>query len=91
LYEAYNVCSSQPTRIREVGEVVADTLQKPRDLLQWGRRQYRTDEPMWLVGDNRRFVRATSWRPAVSLEDGIRRIISSGRFSQARIGHQHAI
>ena len=91
LYEAYNVCSSWPTRIREVGEVVADTLQKPRDLLQWGRRQYRTDEPMWLVGDNRRFVRATSWRPAVSLEDGIRRIISSGRFSQARIGHQHAI
>jgi len=36
LCESYNVCSSQPTRIRELGETVADVLQKPRDLLQWG-------------------------------------------------------
>jgi len=91
LYETYNVCSSRPTRIREVGELVADTLQKPRDLLHWGKRQYRTDEPMWLVGDNRRFVGQASWRPAVSLNDGVRRMVSSGRFSPARIGHQHAI
>jgi nucleoside-diphosphate-sugar epimerase len=90
-YESYNVCSSQPTRIRELGETVADMLQKPRDLLLWGKRAYRTDEPMWLVGDNCRFVGATSWRPTVSLEEGIRRIISNRRLLRQTGEHQHAI
>ena len=31
--EAYNVCSARPTRIRDVGEAVADELGKPRRLL----------------------------------------------------------
>jgi UDP-glucose 4-epimerase len=91
LYDCYNVCSSQATRIRELGELVADTLEKPRDLLQWGRRPYRTDEPMWLVGDNRRFVSATSWRPTVSLEEGIRRTISNRRLLRKKGVPQHAV
>jgi nucleoside-diphosphate-sugar epimerase len=91
LYESYNVCSSQPTRIRELGEAIADTLQKPRDLLQWGKRPYRTDEPMWLVGDNRRFVSATSWRQAFSLEEGIRRTISNRQLLRQSGERQHAV
>jgi nucleoside-diphosphate-sugar epimerase len=77
--EAYNVCSGQAIRIRDVGEVVADVMEKPRGLLRWGRRPYRRDEPMWIVGDNRRFVEATSWRPRVSSAEGIRRIIAASR------------
>jgi nucleoside-diphosphate-sugar epimerase len=73
--EAYNICSGQPVRIRDIGELAADVMEKPRTLLQWGRRPYRQDEPMWIVGDNRRFAGATSWRPRVSLADGIRRMI----------------
>ena len=88
LYEAYNICSSRPTRLRELGEMVADILQRPRELLQWGKRKYRSDEPMWLVGDNRRFVSATSWQPALGLEDGIRRVVSKRRQTRER---QHAI
>lgn len=88
LYEAYNICSSRPTRLRELGEMVADILQRPRELLQWGKRKYRSDEPMWLVGDNRRFVSATSWQPTLSLEDGIRRVVSKRRQTRER---QHAI
>lgn len=91
LCESYNVCSSQPTRIRELGETVVDMLQKPRDLLQWGKLAYRTDEPMWLVGDNRRFVGATCWRPEVSLEGGIQRIISHRRLLRQAGEHEHAI
>jgi len=70
----YNVCSSRPVRIREVGEAVAAALNKSAELLLWGKRQYRNDEPMWLVGDNRRFRQLTSWQPRVSLKDGIERM-----------------
>jgi nucleoside-diphosphate-sugar epimerase len=35
-YQVYNVCSARPVRIREVGEAVADALNKPRELLHTG-------------------------------------------------------
>ena len=76
-YEAYNVCSGRATRVRDLAELVADTLHRPRHLLHWGERPYRADEPMWLVGDNRRFRESTSWRPRTAIEDGISRVISS--------------
>jgi nucleoside-diphosphate-sugar epimerase len=78
--EVYNVCSSTPTRIRDVGELVADAVAKPRGLLHWGERAYRSDEPMWMVGDNRRFRNATgSWCPTTSLPAGIRRMVDHAR------------
>ncbi len=73
--EVYNVCSSVPTRIREVGEMVADAMGKPRELLHWGERPYRADELMWVVGDNHRFREATAWAPTVSLQEGIARVL----------------
>jgi nucleoside-diphosphate-sugar epimerase len=76
-YEAYNVCSGQATRVREFGEAVADALGKPRELLHWGERAYRTDEPTWQVGDHRRFAEAAAWAPRVTVADGIRRMISA--------------
>src|SRR5207249_2293640 len=76
-YEAYNVCSGRAMQVRELVELVANALGRPRHLLRWGERPYRTDEPMWLVGDNRRFLEATSWRPRTSVEEGISRVISS--------------
>jgi UDP-glucose 4-epimerase len=77
LYEAYNVCSGHATSVRDFGETVADALGKPRQLLHWGERPYRPDEPMWQVGDNRRFAAAASWSPRFSVQDGIRRMISA--------------
>jgi nucleoside-diphosphate-sugar epimerase len=77
--ETYNVCSGKPVRIRDIGELAADLMEKPRTLLQWGRRPYRQDEPMWIVGDNRRFADATSWWPQVKLTEGIRRMIARSR------------
>jgi nucleoside-diphosphate-sugar epimerase len=75
--EVYNVCTGHPTRIHEIGEEVALELGRSTDLLHWGARRYRADEPMWLVGDHRRFAKLTAWRPATSLPAGIRRMISS--------------
>jgi nucleoside-diphosphate-sugar epimerase len=90
-YEAYNVCSGRPVRIREIGEAVADALQKPRQLLRWGEHPYRGDEPLWLVGDNRRFTEATSWRPRISLGEGIRRVISAVPLVARNNEREHAV
>jgi nucleoside-diphosphate-sugar epimerase len=71
----YNVCSSQPKRVAEIAETVADAMQKPRPLLRFGARPYRAHEPMWLVGDNRRFTAATHWQPRTTLAEGVQRML----------------
>ena len=85
---AYNVCSGQPVSVRALGEAIADALDRPRHLLEWGRRPYRPDEPMALVGDNRRFTAATAWRPRVTLADGVRRLTAADRRPS---GARHAV
>ncbi|MGA9567923.1 MAG: NAD(P)-dependent oxidoreductase [Candidatus Korobacteraceae bacterium] len=74
--QVYNICSSRPVRIRDMGEMVADAMNKPRDLLHWGARPYRTGEPMWLVGDNSRFRGVASrWFPTIDLQEGVRLLV----------------
>ena len=86
-FAAYNVCSGQPVRIREVGETAANMLGKPPYLLQWGKLPYRKDEPMWVVGDPTRFQQATAWRPKMSLTAGIRSMVAALRNRE----HQNAV
>ena len=78
-YAVYNLCSSQPVRIRDAAEAVADAMNAPRNLLQFGKRPYRADEAMWIVGDNRRFKDATQWQPQIYFTDGIQRMIDSNK------------
>ncbi len=75
----YNVCSGCPMTVRGLADAVAHALGKSTDLLEFGALPYRHDEEMWVVGDNRRFLRDTTWSPAVSLEDGIPNVIRSRR------------
>ncbi len=86
-FSAYNVCSGVPVTIRQVGEMAADILGKPKKLLQWGKLPYRNDEPMWVVGSPARFQGATSWRPKMTLAEGIRQMIAAVRNRE----HQNAI
>ncbi|WP_437592141.1 NAD-dependent epimerase/dehydratase family protein [Sorangium sp. So ce1000] len=74
---AYNVCSGAPVRVREVAALVARAAGWPGDDLGLGRRPYRDDEPMWIVGDPSRFAEATGWRPRVPLDEGVRRMIEA--------------
>ena len=75
-----------------VREMVADAMGKPRELLHWGERPYRSDEPMWLVGDNQRFREATStWCPTIGLQEGIRRMLDHARELRKRDEHQHGV
>lgn len=67
----YNISSRMGVSIREMGETAARIMGKPPTLLNWGGRDYRAGEAMWMVGENEHFVRDTGWGPKVSLEDGI--------------------
>jgi UDP-glucose 4-epimerase len=71
----FNLCSAQPLSIRSVAEQAADLLGRPRALLDFGGRPYRSDEIMWMVGDNVRFAAATGWRPRIALDQGIERML----------------
>jgi nucleoside-diphosphate-sugar epimerase len=73
---SYNICSGQGVSIRRVAEEVAEAMNKPKNLLRFGARPYRADEPMWLVGDNQRFRSVTGWLPRVTLRDGIGEMVS---------------
>ena len=75
----YNVCSGRPVDVRLVAETVADIMGKPQELLDFGARPTRVDEPLWMVGDNSRFTSATPWRPEISLEEGILRMVEAGK------------
>jgi UDP-glucose 4-epimerase len=71
---AYNVCSGEPVRIRDMAAQVARAVGREGADLGLGRRPYRDDEPMWIVGDPARFAAATGYRPQVALAEGIRRM-----------------
>jgi nucleoside-diphosphate-sugar epimerase len=75
----YNVCSGCGVSIRTVAEAVADEMRKPRRLLRFGEIPYRPDEPMRIVGDNRRFGEATGWKPRYGLNEGIRAMLAAER------------
>lgn len=72
----YNICSGIAVSVRQVAESVADIMRKPHDLLLFGSRPHRSDEPLWMVGDGRRFENASGWHPSLSLEEGIRRTVA---------------
>lgn len=71
--EIWNVCSGTPVSVRQFGETLARLLGASPNLLRWGRLAYRPDEPMWIVGSNHRFCKATGWTPKYSLAEGLNR------------------
>jgi UDP-glucose 4-epimerase len=89
-HEAYNVCSGRPTTVRELGDITAEVVGKPRSLLEWGKRPYRNDESMWVVGSNAKFFQATGWRPRLDLPAGVAKMIAALRQQRNR-EPQHAV
>jgi nucleoside-diphosphate-sugar epimerase len=82
----YNVCSAVAVTVRQLGETLARTLGVSTALLRWGRLPYRPEEPMWIVGDNRRFCAATDWSPRISIGQGLANYAAAlgGSVSQER-------
>jgi UDP-glucose 4-epimerase len=73
----YNLCTGQPTTVKEVACAIARKLDKPESLLAFSARPYRSGEPMWMVGCPDRFRSVTGHHPAISLDAGIDRTIAA--------------
>jgi nucleoside-diphosphate-sugar epimerase len=75
----FNVCSGSPITVRDLTLAVAEAMNKPATLLDFGALSYRPDECLWLVGQPDRFELATGFRPSVPLVAGIEAMIAEGR------------
>ena len=67
-----NVCSGEPVTVREIVETLGRAAGRP-DLIAVGARPYAPDDPMVVVGDNRRLREETGWTPTIELAAGLER------------------
>lgn len=72
LDEVYNVCSSRPLSIRSFAETACRINGGDLDLLKFGELAYRGQEARFLVGDNSKIKRYSSWRPSEDLDEALR-------------------
>lgn len=79
---AFNVCSERAVSVREVAESVADVVGFPRDLLKFGARPQRADEPGIVVGSHARLHQATGWKPEIGLTRGIELMAAAFRLEE---------
>jgi UDP-glucose 4-epimerase len=73
----YNLCTGQPTTVKEVACAIAKKMGKPESLLAFSARPYRPGEPMWMVGRPDLFRSITGYAPAITLDAGIDRTIAA--------------
>jgi nucleoside-diphosphate-sugar epimerase len=71
LYGAYNLCTGNATSVRRLVETICDVLGKGHDLMKFGVIEMKQGENLWMVGDNKRIISDTNWKPEHSLEEGI--------------------
>jgi len=76
-FGTFNLCSGKGVKLRLVAEAVARAMGVSADLLDFGGRPYRADEPMWMVGDCSRFEALTDFRASIGIEDAVSRTISA--------------
>lgn len=72
----YNLGSGAPVTIRRIVQEIYDQI-KPGKEPPFGTLSQRGDQPKDLIADITKLVSKTSWRPSVSLEEGIYKTIES--------------
>jgi nucleoside-diphosphate-sugar epimerase len=73
--KTYPLGSGDGKRLSEYLEVIRDII-APGIVLQFGKKDYYPHQPMYLCADIFELVRDTGWKPGVSFEEGIKRIIN---------------
>jgi nucleoside-diphosphate-sugar epimerase len=66
-----NLCSGRGTRVRDVALLAATALEADPELLRFGARTPRGDEPRWLVGSPAKLRTRLGWTPPTPLEEGV--------------------
>jgi nucleoside-diphosphate-sugar epimerase len=72
---AYNVGTGRGTTVRQVIERIANHFHA-RELVHFGARAAREDEPAFLVADMAKVERVLAWRPPTSIDSGLERLMS---------------
>ncbi len=74
---AYNVSTGIGTSVADFARVVARAVGADPSSMHFGALPMRPDELPWLVGDARRFMTATGWRPSLSLDAGVAQAVDA--------------
>jgi nucleoside-diphosphate-sugar epimerase len=83
--KVYPLGSGNQRRLSEYLEDLRDIV-NPDGVLQFGKKDYYPHQPMFLYADTSELTADTGWRPEVSFEEGIRRIIESiSKISETRM------
>jgi nucleoside-diphosphate-sugar epimerase len=73
--KTYPLGSGNGKRLSEYLEVIRDII-APDTMLQFGKKEYYPHQPMYLCADITELTNDTGWKPEVTFEEGIRRIIA---------------
>jgi nucleoside-diphosphate-sugar epimerase len=73
--KAYPLGSGQARRLSDYLEALSGVV-NPAGVLRFGRKDYYPHQPMYLCADISELTDDTGWKPEVSFEDGVRRIIA---------------
>ena len=74
----YNLGTGNATSVRDAVDLIASTIGRP-DLVTFGEKALRSNDPPRIVADTSKLERDSSWRPKVTLREGIERTIKEYR------------
>jgi nucleoside-diphosphate-sugar epimerase len=73
--KTYPLGSGSKRKLSEYLELVKDIV-APDAVLQYGKKEYYPHQPMYLCADVSDLTNDTGWKPEVSFEEGIKKIIN---------------
>jgi nucleoside-diphosphate-sugar epimerase len=73
--KTYPLGSGSKRKLSEYIEAIRDIV-APGEVLQFGKKEYYPHQPMYLCADISELTRDTGWKPEVSFEEGIKKIIT---------------
>jgi len=79
--KTYPLGSGNGRKLSEYLESLRDVV-NPEGVLQFGKRVYYPHQPMYLCADISELTNDTGWKPEVSFEDGVKRIMAFGNWGE---------
>jgi nucleoside-diphosphate-sugar epimerase len=72
--KTYPLGSGKSRKLSEYLEALKDNVE-PEGVLQFGKKEYYPHQPMYLCADITELTADTGWKPEISFEEGIRRLV----------------